>query len=399
MKMPELTPDQLGALRDSIQRDGVQYPVLLDRHGAPIDGKHRQKVCAELGVDCPTKTLDVDDDTASRLRVSLNLARRQLSTLDQYEMVAWLAEQYAPAAAAAALGRKVQGGKDAGRGRPKQVTPVVGVTYLEASEDVAEQIRAEASAAGRTVRVSKSTVDRARKVAKLSPEKKADIRAGKVSVTAAIGESYKKKPKTKVPAHNGSASTRPSRLAEHDQISRVRAIDAECQYQSMLNAPAAKLNLPLIRRAEKIMECLTELIALDPTKAVSQLPAERCREFGVRHAAWWSEFARLCEERRAAETPDLATRPFRPMNHALNTVVLGGKAIPMEERGLPPAVRTVLEWVRAQPEPVTVVEVCVGLRNRSKGTVETHLSTLRVSGLVEVVGKAGRASLFASPPP
>jgi hypothetical protein len=387
MNLPELSHDEFGALRDSIQQDGVQYPVLLDRHGDLIDGFHRRKVCAELGIDCPSRTLDVDDVTAGRLRVSLNVARRHLSTLDRMEMIAWLAEQYAPEAAAAALERMAQGGK----GGLEEGTLAASVpSSREATEDIAERIRADAAKAGQQVNISRATVARARKAAKLSAEKKGKVRAGEMSLTEAIGESTKGKPKKDRPVPTRMVPSRRRDLNELDQAARIRAIDAERQYQSMLNAPSAKLNLPLLRRAEKIMEMLTELIAVDPAKAASQLPVERCRDFTLAHAEWWQRFAEACDERRRQETPDLAPRPFRPTHAVLNSVVIGTKAIPMEERGLAPGERAVLEWIRAQPEPVTAAQICIGIRNRSKATVQLRLRTLRVSNLIEEAGRVGR---------
>jgi ParB-like chromosome segregation protein Spo0J len=71
------------SLVESIRTDGVRYPVLLDRAGLIIDGNHRSAICAEFGIECPTITLDVDDGTAERLRITLNTARRQLSVKDR----------------------------------------------------------------------------------------------------------------------------------------------------------------------------------------------------------------------------------------------------------------------------------------------------------------------------
>lgn len=388
MKMPDLTPDQFGALQKSIQQDGVRYPVLLDSHGAVIDGTHRQKVCAELGVDCPTETLAVDDETADRLRVSLNLARRQLTKLDQYEMIAWLAERYAPEAATAAVGRMAEGGKGGlGKGSSCQPLP-----SRKADEDIAERISQDAIKAGVQLKVGGDTVRRARKAAALSEEMKTAVRAGKQSVSAAIGNSPKGSAKKHV--NTGAARTRPGLQEELDQAARIRAQDAGLQYQSMLNAPPAKLNLPLLRRAERISEMLSELIALDPAVAASQLPTDRCRDFTVLHAAWWAQFAAACDERRARETPDLQPRPYRPSHAVLNPVVLGTSELPKEERHLQPGERAVLDWLRTRTDPATATEIAVALRNRSKESIQLKLRTLCASSLVEVAGRTGKESAY-----
>ncbi|HZI39911.1 MAG TPA: ParB N-terminal domain-containing protein, partial [Acidimicrobiia bacterium] len=70
--LPPLTDQEYGDLRKSVERDGVRgNPVLLDRSGNVIDGHNRVKVAAELGIDWPTEILDVDDETADRLRITL----------------------------------------------------------------------------------------------------------------------------------------------------------------------------------------------------------------------------------------------------------------------------------------------------------------------------------------
>lgn len=386
--LPPLTDEELGLLRKSIEQDGIKYPVLLDRAGNIIDGFHRTTLAAELGIDCPTATLDIDEASADRLRITLNLARRQLTRLDKSEMIAWLASKHEAQARAEAQQRKAAAGSVHGRGQdrsaPDRSTPI------RADQVIAERINEDLCAMGETMRVTRSTVEKARAVSRLPPETKQRIREGKTSVDR---EAFHRR-KTAGKKKTGTLRDRPGREDELGELARIRAIDAEHQYNSMLNAPPQKLNLPLIRRAEKIMEMLTELIALDPATAAGQLPIERCREFTVAHAAWWSEFARLCEARRAAETPDLAPRPFRPLNAVLNPVVLGTAELPTEERALSPGERAALDWIRSQDEPVTATQVALGIRNRSRQTVVLRIRKLSASGLIEPAGKAGKETAY-----
>lgn len=379
--LPPLSAEERDLLRKSIEEDGVRYPVLLDRGGNIIDGFHRTQITEELSVPCPTQTLDVDQETADRLRVTLNLARRQLSRLDRSELIAWLAAKHEVAARVEAKERMSAGGKGAPVGRT-----------LRAVDVIAERINGDLAKMGETLRVTRSTVEKAQLVSRLPEDTKHEIRQGRISVDRAAFHS--KGRSTKGPARSRIPRDRASREQAVSELARIRAIDAEHQYNSMLNAPPQKLNLPLIRRAEKIMELLTELIALDPAKAVSQLPIERCRDFTVAHAAWWSEFARLCEERRVAETPNLPPRPFRPVNAVLNPVVLGTVELPTEERALSPGERAALDWIRAQSEPVTVTQVAVGLRNRSRQTIALRLRKLTASGLIEPAGKSGQETAY-----
>jgi hypothetical protein len=244
--------------------------------------------------------------------------------------------------------------------------------------------------------VSGRTVERAQATARIPEADKRRVRSGEVGLWSVHpyrsgkngrhGGTSTAKPRKKMPAVTPPKPDVPELTGQ----ARVAAVDAELQFKSMLNAPVAKLNLPLVRRAEKIQELLTELVGLDPEVAVTQLPPERYRDFTPAHAAWWAEFTALCEKRRADETPNLPPRPYRPPNAALNPVVLGTADLPKEERHLQPNERAVLDWLRSTDDPATATQIAVGLRARSKDAIQTRLRTLAVSGLVEAVGKAGR---------
>lgn len=390
--LPPLTGAELGLLRESIEQDGIKYPVLLDRAGNIIDGFHRKQIAAELGISCPTETLDIDQQTADRLRITLNLARRHLKRLDRSEMIAWLAAKHEAQARAEAKQR--QGARtDLGN----LCTGQEHKSKLRTDDVVAERINEDLAKMGETMRVTRSSVQKARAVSRLPEGTKQEIREGKTSVDRAAFHTSTRKGRSRL-VKTGTLRDRPGRDDDLGQLARIRAIDAECQFQSMLNAPPQKLNLPLIRRAEKIMEMLTELIALEPAVAAGQLPIERCREFTMVHAAWWSEFSRICEERRVAETPDLPPRPFRPVNAVLNSVVLGAAELPTEERALSPGERAVLDWVRAQNEPVTATQVAVGLRSRSRPTIMLRIRKLAVSSLIEPAGKVGKETAYQAVP-
>jgi hypothetical protein len=45
------------ALRASIRTHGVLVAVVRDQHGRIIDGHHRERIAAELGVACPVETV------------------------------------------------------------------------------------------------------------------------------------------------------------------------------------------------------------------------------------------------------------------------------------------------------------------------------------------------------
>lgn len=85
--MPPLSDDEYAALRDDIAAHGVRVPVDVDQHGRILDGHHRARVCAELGIEVPTRVVEVADDAAAREHAyATNTARRHL-TRDQRRSV------------------------------------------------------------------------------------------------------------------------------------------------------------------------------------------------------------------------------------------------------------------------------------------------------------------------
>jgi hypothetical protein len=116
----------------------------------------------------------------------------------------------------------------------------------------------------------------------------------------------------------------------------------------MGNAPAGKLNLPLLRRLERIQEALNEIMGSVPwEKAVTQIPPERAREFSTIGGQWWSSFTQASEQRWKTECPQLP--PPR------------AKTIPLAERDLSRTDRAVLDWLRTKSEPVTIAETAVAV--------------------------------------
>lgn len=78
--LPELAADDYARLKADIAERGVLVPVEVDEHGVVLDGHHRQRIAAELGVECPTVTRIGLAEHEKRLHaVSLNLARRHLT--------------------------------------------------------------------------------------------------------------------------------------------------------------------------------------------------------------------------------------------------------------------------------------------------------------------------------
>lgn len=87
--LPALTEDEYEGLRADIAERGVQVPVILDEHGAVIDGHHRIRACQELGItDYPREVrAGLSDDEKAALALALNIHRRQLSRDQRRELV------------------------------------------------------------------------------------------------------------------------------------------------------------------------------------------------------------------------------------------------------------------------------------------------------------------------
>lgn len=82
--MPDLESAEYQNLKDDIALNGVQVPVEIDENGQILDGHHRVKACAELGItEYPRiiRTGLTDDDKKDHAR-RLNILRRHL-TADQ----------------------------------------------------------------------------------------------------------------------------------------------------------------------------------------------------------------------------------------------------------------------------------------------------------------------------
>ncbi|WP_245763355.1 ParB N-terminal domain-containing protein [Paraburkholderia diazotrophica] len=70
----------MAELRASIEAHGVQVPIIVDEHGNTIDGHHRQKLAAELGIEYPREVREgLSDDEKRMLALTLNTKRRMLT--------------------------------------------------------------------------------------------------------------------------------------------------------------------------------------------------------------------------------------------------------------------------------------------------------------------------------
>jgi hypothetical protein len=92
--LPDLEPDVEAALRASIDRFGVIIPIVRDQHGRILDGNHRARIAADLGVGCDEIIVKVADDAEAREYArTLNADRRHLTPDQRREVVGTLREQ------------------------------------------------------------------------------------------------------------------------------------------------------------------------------------------------------------------------------------------------------------------------------------------------------------------
>jgi hypothetical protein len=87
--LPPLADEEYQALKASIATFGVLTPVVLDEDGKVLDGHHRLRACAELGVvDYPRTILPgLSEDQKVEQALTLNLARRHLSIEQKHRLV------------------------------------------------------------------------------------------------------------------------------------------------------------------------------------------------------------------------------------------------------------------------------------------------------------------------
>jgi hypothetical protein len=89
--LPALDADQRDALRQSIETNGILQPIEVDEEGRILDGHHRAAIAAELGIACPSRTINNLDEAGKRkYAITVNLMRRQLDKGARSALVAQL---------------------------------------------------------------------------------------------------------------------------------------------------------------------------------------------------------------------------------------------------------------------------------------------------------------------
>jgi len=90
--LPDLTDEEFAALKADIAARGVMVPVELDETGAVLDGHHRVRACAELGITEYPRIIrpGMSEDEKREHVLALNLDRRHLNQQQKRDLIATL---------------------------------------------------------------------------------------------------------------------------------------------------------------------------------------------------------------------------------------------------------------------------------------------------------------------
>lgn len=88
--MPDLSEEDYSALKADIAQHGVLVPVEYDDEGNVLDGHHRLRACAELGIKKWPKIVrrNMTEESKRTHARQLNLARRHLDRAQKRELIA-----------------------------------------------------------------------------------------------------------------------------------------------------------------------------------------------------------------------------------------------------------------------------------------------------------------------
>lgn len=89
--LPRLSDEEYDALKKDIAENGVRVPIDVDEDGTILDGHHRAWITADLGIDCPRRTVaGLSEEQKRTHAVAVNVHRRSLSRDQRREVVARL---------------------------------------------------------------------------------------------------------------------------------------------------------------------------------------------------------------------------------------------------------------------------------------------------------------------
>lgn len=171
--LPPLEEEEFEALKWSIMTEGQHYPIVVNQDGIILDGHQRYGACQELGRECEYVVKEFESPLLEKkFVIETNLQRRQLTDYQKFELYKVLDEINRQ------LGRERL--SEAGKlGRDIQLGLASGEATLPLIEDAGKSAEQTAKAIG----VSKTSVERMRKIDKKgTEEQKEALRKGETGV-------------------------------------------------------------------------------------------------------------------------------------------------------------------------------------------------------------------------
>lgn len=221
--LPAMTVEERTRLMEDIQANGL-LDAITTYQGKVLDGRHRDELCSELGIE-PRYVEYAGDDPVS-LVVSRNLQRRQLTTSQRAAVAAELEPYFANGA------KRRQAHGQTARGR----------TLTANRQQATERGPTAADEAAKVVGVGGRSVGRAKRVKEQDPELFEQVKRGEISVDAAevqvrVGKKTEPKPKPE-PKPKSSRRRRnwdgkTSTARERDARERLRALKQQNDYSKL----------------------------------------------------------------------------------------------------------------------------------------------------------------------
>jgi hypothetical protein len=235
--IPAMSDQDYARLREDIQAHGLLQPITL-YEGQILDGRHRHRVCSELGITPRFTEFSGDSQTAAQFVFSQNLARRQLSkgqlALAGVKLKAFYSER--------ARERQKVLGRHHGALLPVNLPEGVGDARDEAA---------------RLVGVSGRTVDHAERVMnEAHPDVVAKVESGEMSLNEAISLLALPKDSQKRLAAIANKPQRRAKLSKNLHISQGRKRGAAARATPRAKPPGTPLVCAFLTR----LELLTDLI-------------------------------------------------------------------------------------------------------------------------------------------
>ena len=91
--LPKLPKEEYEALKLSIQKEGLHFPIIVNKNGVILDGHHRYKICQELELAIRFEIKEFANSLLEKkFVIESNLLRRQLTTFQRIKMAKPLIE-------------------------------------------------------------------------------------------------------------------------------------------------------------------------------------------------------------------------------------------------------------------------------------------------------------------